>query len=224
MNDCCNDFASFGGQNVSPGTWYFSNDPMSPEHAQAIRNARGEVPLGFPSWLTREENIPDIPVAEPIQVELPAADRSQQRTVFLRPRAQSSDPLTLPLGRAANRLNDLSQRAIHPDRSQRIQVSLVAGLRDLGSAVQIRHPLAHWLPATGPTRNLPRCPVDLEITGMVHGGLDAQYAALLVVHLDRVPVDGMLQPDPFGALPIMTDHFSLKIPVESFAQKTHDIL
>ena len=74
-----------------------------------------------------------------------------------------------------------------------------------------------------------RLALDAKVSGLVEGCLDAQDAALFVVHFDRVGLEGVFDTNPFGALFQIAGHFSFKVAPyvsrrrHAMAPKTHDV-
>ena len=53
-------------------------------------------------------------------------------------------------------------------------------------------------------------PQDLEVPGLVDGGLHLKVGPLFVVELDMIAAHPMLDPDAFGPLPQTADNFAGK--------------
>src|SRR5215469_10019956 len=51
--------------------------------------------------------------------------------------------------------------------------------------------------------------IDFKLSGMIHGGLDAQDLPLLVVHFERVPINAVPKADSFGPMLQSAGHLTL---------------
>jgi len=223
MNDGRDNLPSLFGQNIAKGTRDLTNDSMGTKQAQAMGGACRETPLGLEVMLTWEEVLAEVPVSKALDVELSAADRFQEEGVFFGPGVKRAEPLALPMGWPANRLDDLPQGTVYLNRSESVQVPGIGSLREFGPAMEVGDPFTHSLPGKG----TPRVPffraVDFKVTRVIQGGLDPQNASFLVIDFKGVGLEFMLQTDTFRALGIMADDFSLEIAVGLLSQEAHNI-
>src|SRR5262249_29745168 len=67
-------------------------------------------------------------------------------------------------------------------------------------------------------------PANFEAPGVVDGGLDSQYAALFVVHFDRVLFDPVFDAHSFGSTLNVTADLPVEAAVRVPAQKTQHVL
>jgi len=94
----------------------------------------------------REQIAEKISISESVDVELSSADRLEKGRIFHGPRAERTNPMASPKGGATNRLNNLAQETVDPNRGKGIQIPFIAGLGDLCTTVKIGNSLAHPLP------------------------------------------------------------------------------
>ena len=173
LNNGRDNLAAFVCQNIAKGLGDFTDDPVGAEQAQAMSDACREAPLGLEVMLTRKEVVSNVPVAKPLDVKLSPADRFQELGIVLGPGAKRAKSLTLPLGGAANRLNQMSQGVVYLNRSEGVQVPFVGGLRELGSAMEVRNSFAHSLPGRGALGVVFFGSVHFKVPGVVQGSLNA---------------------------------------------------
>src|ERR1044071_7817016 len=83
-------------------------------------------------------------------------------------------------------VEELRARRGVADCRESVQVGVVGSLRDLGTAMKIRHALAKWEPLQIAVRIVLARAQDLEVGGIADGGFNAEDATSLVVHLDGV--------------------------------------
>lgn len=105
-----------------------------------------------------------------------------------------------------------------------IQVVAIGGEADLSIAVEVGHPLGHGEPAEDFLAFTPTPTPDLELIRMIDHGLDAQYAALLVVHFYPVFFHPMFDPCAWPSLPVLVEDFTLEAPVEFSTEEGQHIL
>jgi len=173
LNNGRGNLAAFVCQNIAKGPGDFTDDTVGAEQAQAMSDACRKAPLGLGVMLTWKELVPDVPVAKPLDVKLSPADRFQELGIFLGPGAKRAESLTLPMGGAANRLNQLAQGVFYLNRSEGVQVAFVGGLRELGSAMEVGSPFAHSLPGRGSLGVVFFGSVHFKVPGIVQGSFDA---------------------------------------------------
>lgn len=73
------------------------------------------------------------------------------------------------------------------DDGERIEVAMIGGRGHGGIARQKGHAFRQGVPPESPPPATPGAATDFEFVRIVDDGLDAQHAAVLVVHLDPVP-------------------------------------
>src|SRR5512141_2098734 len=109
-------------------------------------------------------------------------------------------PITLTLSgaRLTHFCGLISQGSFAGYAGQSFQVTAVGGVADLTPPPKVGDATAQFLPAKWPLGVCFAGAIHLELFGPHNGGFYSQHAALLVIHLDRVAIDRMAQPHPFG--------------------------
>lgn len=224
MKNGRNNLLPFFCNDVSERAWNFPNDSMGPKQTQAMRDPGRETPF-YLSILGRwEQMIPKVSISKSLDFKFSSANRFQEEGVFWGPGAKRPNALTFPMRRATNRLHNVSQRAVHRNRSQGIQIPFIRGLREFSSSMEVGNPFAHSLPGKGSLRVSLFGPIHFKIPGVVQGGFHAQDTALFIIDFQGVRLEFVLQTDSFRAVPIVTDHLSQEVSVGFLAPKTEDIL
>jgi hypothetical protein len=213
MDDSTGNNLPKGGQNVPKSMRYFTNHLMGSQHSQTVSYPSRKAFAHFLIMLVWKQKVSKITVSKPFDLKFSPTNRFEQKSVFRRSRTQRSDPLTFPTGSPTYRTDYLSQRLVHLDRGQGIQIAMIRSLRDLGPMVQVGHPFPHPLPGRRPRRISFFRTIDPKIPRVVHRGLHPQHLTLLVVNLNRIAFDFMFHSDSLRSLAIMADHFPGHIPV-----------
>ena len=94
-------------------------------------------------------------------------------------------------------VEDLADGQGFTDDGEGVQVSLIRSEGDLGAPSDINKALTHREPTEAGFTVAGHAPPDLPAARVIDGGLDSQYAALLVVHFDRVFLDPVLDSGSF---------------------------
>ena len=120
---------------------YFFNNSVSPEHSQPVSDLGGKL-LGFRTIgsLLAEKTLGDVVITKSVQGKFAATNCFQKFSVLCRPRSQGTHFLLLPFPAAAEGFEHLAQRLVGVQRSQGVQVTVVRGVRHLGSTMKIRYP------------------------------------------------------------------------------------
>jgi len=110
------------------------------------------------------------------------------------------------------------------DFGQGVEIPVVGGDSHFFIAVEVRDAFGHGEPAHDEfTLSFAKTP-DLEGIRSVDDGLDAQYAAMLVVHFNTVSGDPMPDPDAGQPLLVVVEDLAAKVPVEFSSEEGQDIL
>lgn len=164
-----------------------------------------------------------IPIPEAVDTEFSAIDRGEEGQVLGSPGAQSADP-GLFVGDGAYDLRQKRPQAPAGVGSrQGVQISFVASLGDFRSARQIGNPLAQGSEGFGSARITLLGSVYLDPGSIVDGRLDSKDAALFVVELDGVVVDGVLDPDALGPVLEVADDLAGEVSVDLAAEEAQDV-
>src|SRR5262249_57954276 len=123
----------------------------------------------------------------------------------------------------ANRIQQRCYRLWLADHGQGLQITAVGGERYLHAPAQISQPFTHGHPAQATLAFAGHQPANFEAPGVVDGGLDSQYAALFVVHFDRVLFDPVFDAHSFGSTLNVTADLPVEAPVRVPAQKTQHV-
>src|SRR5512141_2410430 len=109
------------------------------------------------------------------------------------------------------------------DDRECFKVPLIGIGTQLGTSCSIRQTSAHWNPGLAALAFAGRSPPDSPAAWVVDGGLDPQYAALLVVHFDRILLDPVFDPGAFHPSFQVCVDFSVKPTADPSLQKTQDV-
>jgi hypothetical protein len=145
-------------------------------------------------------------------------------------RLQTAEAASLTPNRLTNRIGNLAERLTHVDRGQCGEVTGIGGLRDLGATRQVRHAFSQAEPTLGAVGIAFGGTVDPQVAGVVDRRLDTQHRALLVVHLQRVVIHAVFDPQAFAASPQIAHQLACKLArnlllavVADAAQEPHHV-
>lgn len=188
------------------------------------------VSLGF------EEKSAEVSVAKSVDFKLTAIDCLQEGAVLGRPGIECSGTVAVSLNGFTNFVDPLEQGNFSGGGRECREVTGIGGQGDLGASFEVNHASAQNTPglftrvdfsaAMGTDLSLAK---DAKVSGLVDGRFNAQDAALFVVHLKRVGIEGVFDSNTFRALFQIADHFSFKIAPhfsvgsDSMAQKAHNV-
>jgi hypothetical protein len=179
------------------------DEAVRAEHAELTADAGGEASdLGFRVGCPfRVEDGAEVAVAESGGGELPARDGLEE--IEIRRVSDAECPnAAVPVGdRLGDAVEALGDRRPVVDRGKGVEIVLVGTLRDFGAAVEVGDSLAQRPPGHRALRSILESTEGLEVGSLGDGGFDAEDAAGLVVHLDRVSSDPV--PDPCAFDPIL---------------------
>ena len=113
-------------------------------------------------------------------------------------------------------------RVIHG--RQGVKIPVVGGQANFGITVEVGHGLGHGKPAVHLLSFSFAAASNFKFIGTVDNGLDAQYAAVLIVHFYTVFFHPVFNSRARTALFIVAHHLSIKAPVELFSEKAKYIL
>ena len=133
-----------------------------------------------------------VAVAEAVGGEFAAGDGFEELGVGRRERVEGAPAAVVLDDALADGGADFGEGGGAVDGGESVDVALVRGWRDLGTAVQIGDPFPHGPPVAGSVGVVLFRAVDFEVSRVQQRGLDAQHRALFVIHLDRVAVHAML--------------------------------
>ena len=227
--------AAFVSQHVAVGSADFLDQTMCSEQSQLAGDGASTALLLVGIGPGLEEQGAKVPIAKSVDGKLAAVDGLEQGPVVGRPGVEGSGTATVSLDRFADLFDPLEQGDFSAGGRQGGQIAVVGGVGDLGSSFQVHHAFAENAPgffAVGfgaAMRAGLGVAIDSKIAGLVEGRFDPQDAALFVVHLDRVGLEGVFDSNPFGALFQIADNFPFKVAAHlsmsghPVAQKAHDI-
>src|SRR5210317_584202 len=224
LNDSGYNLTAFVRQNITKSARHLTDNSMGAKHPEPMGDTSRQTPPDIDIMVAGIEMLQNILISKTSYIEFPPADYLKKICVFFVPWAKGANPLAFPMNRAANRLYDFSHQKVHLDRSKSVQIPLIGCLRKLCPPMQISNAFAHSFPGTGALRIPLSGAIHLEISYIVHCGLDAQNTSMLVIGFDRVCLEAMLDSDAFDTMPIMADDLPLEIAMWFFTQKPHHIL
>jgi len=205
------------------------------EENELARHGAGAALLLFWAGLVFEEKGAQVSIAKSVDFEFAAIEGLPQGGVLGRPRIEGSNRAAFPPERFADCIDPLEQRDFTVGGRECGQVTILGGPRHLGPSFQIHHSSAQNTPgffarALGTSRRAALgLAIDAKVPRLIEGRFDAQDTALFVVHLDRVGLEGVFDPDAFGAFFEIADHFSFKVAPhlavrgDAMAEKTPDL-
>src|SRR5579863_2686758 len=191
----------------------FANQAMGSEHADlACRSCRVAFQFVGSRFADPKQQGTQVAIAEAIQSKFSAVHGNQKPPVVGTEGLQSTDAATFQLGWLAKFTDQLPQWPLMMHGRQRLQIAFVRLLADFGSAMQIGDPLAQPQPRLVFLGMSLARSQDLHVARVVDRGFDPQPGLLLVVHLDRVPIQPMLDADSLGPGFQRGDHVAGPVP------------
>src|SRR5262245_41544524 len=166
---------------------------MRPQQPQQPRHPRRPPPpTGLIARRRTTEVVGYVAVAKALQPVVAPQHRPEQALLLHAEQVQPTAPtavVTLGLAGAAKLLLSCPGR-LH--RGQGLQVAVVGGPGHVVVVVEVGHALVHGAPSHLPAPVAAPQPTDFELARLVDDGLDPQYLAELVVHLQPVALDVVL--------------------------------
>ena len=204
------DFASGFGDHITVRAADFAQQTVRPQQPQLAGHRTGPPPFLLVVAGFGPEMPSQVAVAQSVDRIFAPADRSQQGRVFFTPRIERAMAASIFDHGAADARAGFAGRGFVRHAGQRFQIPPVGCRRYLRPPPQLAHAALQGPPRFFPARLALFGAIDLELFGLVDRGFDAQHAAFLVIHLDRVAVDGVFDADAFGPVLEVADDFAVE--------------
>src|SRR5688572_1298490 len=139
-------------------------------------------------------------VVEVVYGPFAAGNRLQDHRIRLAPRIEGTVPAAAADDWPADWPRESARRRIGGHGGEGREVTIIGGAGDVSAAGQIGHAFAQRTPALQAVRLAFGRAIYAEGFGVVHGGLDPQHLAVLVVNLDRVAAGVVFQAHALGSV------------------------
>ena len=195
------------------------DEPMGAQQAELASDVGSSAPvLGGIVFRREGEGGPQVEVADPLEVKFSAQDSGKQ-TALLGTNGLQGAITSGGVHGLSNGIEKAMRGLRVTHHRQGLQIAGIGAAAQLHAPAQVHDALAERVPAFHLATLPPHAAVDAKPRRIIEGGFHPQHAALLVVHLDRVPFHSMLHAHPFHPSLVGAANFAVKQRVGASPKK-----
>jgi len=163
-------------------------------------------------------------VAEVVKQKLSAADHAKELSVVGTDWMQRAVGAPISAEAFAYRIQYFVAGQYFSDNGKCLQVALICVVTELSTSFDICNASAHGNPGHAALAFTGRWSPNFPATWIIDGGFDPQYAALLVVHFDRILLDPVFNSGAFHPGFQIGSDLSFEPRIDAPLQKSQDVL